>query len=387
MIEVYTEDLFACLVCASCLSFDLTSHKYIIWQLLLTVSNAGWWSRGTLIANRATQETIVAQNRQDLFYDTTGEVWAELQTNVQPNWQGTRDEAEEDETEEIDESTLTSVCSGEWYGSLDMLRGKEKNLNVVWRTKDAESKIPNMSLLDADSLYEQCVAEENTLSSLESTDSCYKCGGEDTGKCIDAYSLVLMARLHLVDNDSSQFQHSTPSDALPCDTLRSSWTSDVQEQFTTSLKACVNLSIIMSSDNANMTETIIDSKLSCPFPFKFLTTMVDESFATSDPPIVRYSSSYYATKNSKSNVEGMYNANENSEFDKADGNPLSGVYDTTDEDFYDYYSDSIVGRDMALAVGSAGVTIIAMVVHTKSPWLTLMGLFQILLSFPLGKRA
>ena len=266
-----------------------------------------------------------------------------------------------------------------------MLRGKEKNLNVVWRTKDAESKIPNMSLLDADSLYEQCVAEENTLSSLESTDSCYKCGGEDTGKCIDAYSLVLMARLHLVDNDSSQFQHNTPSDALSCDTLRSSWTSDVQEQFTTSLKACVNLSILMSSDNANMTEAIIDSKLSCPFPFKFLTTMVDESFAASDPPIVRYSSSYYATKNSKSNVEGMYTANENGVFDKADGNPLLGVYDTTDEDFYDYYSDSIVGRDMALAVGSAGVTIIAMVVHTKIPWLTLMGLFQILLSFPLGK--
>ena len=51
-----------------------------------------------------------------------------------------------------------------------MLRGKEKNLNVVWKTKDAESKDPNMSLLDADSLYEQCVAEENTLSSLESTD-------------------------------------------------------------------------------------------------------------------------------------------------------------------------------------------------------------------------
>ena len=39
---------------------------------------------------------------------------------------------------------------------------------------------------------------------------------------------------------------------------------------------------------------------------------------------------------------------------------------------------------MALAVGSAGVTMIAMLIHTKSPFLTLMGLFQILLSFPLA---
>ena len=42
------------------------------------------------------------------------------------------------------------------------------------------------------------------------------------------------------------------------------------------------------------------------------------------------------------------------------------------------------GRDMTLAVGSAGVTIIAMLIHTKSPFLTLMGLLQILLSFPLA---
>jgi len=59
------------------------------------------------------------------------------------------------------------------------------------------------------------------------------------------------------------------------------------------------------------------------------------------------------------------------------------VYDTTGEDFYDFYSDAIVGRDMLLAIGSAGVTALAMLVHTKSPFLTMMGLFQIILSFPL----
>ena len=262
---------------------------------------------------------------------------------------------------------------------MDMLRGKEKNLNVIWEAKDAES------LLDAKSLYEQCLAEENTLVELESTDSCYKCGGEENGKCVDPYSLVLMARLHLVENDVSQFSMSTPSEAMSCDTLRSSWTAIVQDEFTTQLKSCVDLSILMSSDVVNKTDAIMNSGLTCPFPFGFLTTMVDESFPTSNPPIVQYSSTYYATKNSQIIVEEMYNANENNDYDRAeDSSLLSGVYDTTDEDFYDYYSDSIVGRDMALAVGSAGVTIIAMMIHTKSPWLTLMGLFQILLSFPLA---
>ena len=349
-------------------------------------SNAGWWSRGTLIANRATQETIISQNKKELFYDTNGSIWNELQTVIQPNWQGGDVlGAESEGIEEIDNSTLLSVCSGEWYGSMDMLRGKEKNLNSIWKSNDAESKQPTDSLLAAESLYEQCLAEENTLAELESTDSCYKCGGEDSAKCVDPYSLVLMARLHLMDNDVSQFSMSTPSDAISCDIFRSSWNARVQDEFTTQLKSCVDLSILMSSDDANKTDSIINSNLTCSFPFTFLTTMVDESFPTSNPPIVRYSSTYYATKNSQSIVEEMYNANENNDYDKADGtNLLSGVYDTTDEDFYDYYSDSIVGRDMALAVGSAGVTIIAMMIHTKSPWLTLMGLFQILLSFPLA---
>jgi len=357
------------------------SHTSFLFIHTPPYSNAGWWSRGTLIANRATQETIISQNKQELFYDTNGSVWNELQSVIQPNWQGGDVlGAESEGIEEIDNSTLLSVCSGEWYGSMDMIRGKEKNLNVIWEANDDSD-----SLLDAESLYEQCLAEENTLVELESTDSCYKCGGEENGKCVDPYSLVLMARLHLVDNDASQFSMSTPSGAISCDTLRSSWTAIVQGEFTTQLKSCVDLSILMSSDVVNKTDAIMNSGLSCPFPFSFLTTMVDESFPTSNPPIVRYSSSYYATKNSQSIVEEMYNSNENNDYDRAeDSSLLSGVYDTTDEDFYDYYSDSIVGRDMALAVGSAGVTIIAMMIHTKSPWLTLMGLFQILLSFPLA---
>ncbi len=121
----------------------------------------------------------------------------------------------------------------------------------------------------------------------------------------------------------------------------------------------------------------------CPFS-RFMPTVVDDLFPGSNPPTVRYTSSFYSTKKSDFVLGQMYEDAENKNYDGSDGNPLSGVYDTTESDFYDFYSDSIVGRDMILAVGSAGVTVIAMIIHTKSPFLTLMGLLQIILSFPLA---
>ncbi|KAL7527638.1 hypothetical protein ACHAXR_004892, partial [Thalassiosira sp. AJA248-18] len=328
----------------------------------VAVDNAGWWSRGTMISNRATQETIVSMNRNDLFYDSTGEFWEELQTVVQPNWQGdespTSTGADDEEEEEVDESMLASVCSGEWYGSKDMVRADESNLFTVWKTMDAEEKDPEKSALNPDAMYDLCMAEQNTLKSLESSDSCYKCSGispDDDGKCIQPYSLVLMARLHLVDNDIEQLN--TLAESITCDMLRSSWTPNVQRQFTIALKTCVNWSIRMTTGDRNNTITIQDTTITvtnpCPLPITFLPSVVDDYFPTSDPPIVRYSSSYYATKGGSSAVSEMYEESEKGAYDRSDGSPLSGVYETTDEEFQTTYADAIVGRDMTLAVGSA----------------------------------
>jgi hypothetical protein len=55
----------------------------------VAVDNEGWVSRGTKIADRSTQLKMVDTHYEDLFYDTTGEVWNELMTNVQPGWEGT----------------------------------------------------------------------------------------------------------------------------------------------------------------------------------------------------------------------------------------------------------------------------------------------------------
>jgi hypothetical protein len=52
--------------------------------------------------------------------------------------------------------------------------------------------------------------------------------------------------------------------------------------------------------------------------------------------------------------------------------------------FSKIFTDSVVGRDMALACASAFITAVAILVHTKSPFITGIGLLQIILSFPLS---
>lgn len=48
------------------------------------------------------------------------------------------------------------------------------------------------------------------------------------------------------------------------------------------------------------------------------------------------------------------------------------------------FTDEVVGRDMLLACASAFITALAILVHTKSPFITGIGLMQIILSFPLS---
>ena len=63
---------------------------------------------------------------------------------------------------------------------------------------------------------------------------------------------------------------------------------------------------------------------------------------------------------------------------------MEAFYDTQYEDLGILETDMQVLIDMALAVGSAGITLVAMVIHTRSPFLALVGLLQIVLSFPLA---
>ncbi|EJK62375.1 hypothetical protein THAOC_17015, partial [Thalassiosira oceanica] len=246
-----------------------------------------------------------------------------------------------------------------------MISSRQKNLVAAWKTDDAESKVPERSVLDPDALYDICIAEQNTLAALSADDLCYKC---DEG-CISPYSLVLMARLFLIDEDFADV--STLPQLISCDDLRSLWTPSVQEQFTSALDICVNWSVkLATSDGFNGTITIQDTTISvsnpCPLPIKFRPTLVDDAYPTSAENLVRYTTSYFATKKGNNDLEAMYENSENNKYDRSDNDMLAGVYDTTDEDFYDFYSDAIVGRDMTLAIGSAGVTALAMLFPTVS---------------------
>ena len=244
---------------AFALAIVLSICGLLFGEFKVAIDNAGWWSRGTLISDRASQEILVSQNREALFLDQTGDVWNELETVIQPNWQtqtvGNRDKSSE---EDIDDETISKICSGKWYGSGEMVSSRQKNLVVAWKTDDAESKVPERSVLDPDALYDICTAEENTIAALSSDDLCYKC---DEG-CISPYSLVLMARLFLNDEDLTDV--SALSKLISCDDLRSLWTTDRREQFTSALNVCVNWSVkLATSDGFNGTITIQVSVVDC----------------------------------------------------------------------------------------------------------------------------
>ena len=300
------------MVTAFVLAVVLSTCGLVFGEFKVAIDNAGWWSRGTLISDRSSQEILVAQNRETLFLDETGEVWNELETVVQPNWQtqtvGNRKKSSKDD---VDDETISKICSGKWYGSGDMTSSRQKNLVAAWKTDDAESKVPERSVLDPDAMYDICVAEQNTLSALSSEDLCYKC---EDGNCISPYSLVLMARLFL--NDEGLTDVSTLPQQISCDDLRSLWTPSVQEQFTSALNICVNWSVkLATTDGFNGTITIQDTTIvvtnPCPFPIKFLPTVVDDAYPTSPDNLVRYTTSYYATKKANGDLETMYENSQN----------------------------------------------------------------------------
>ena len=378
----------------------------------MEVNNAGWWSRGTEISNRATQELVVSLNRRELFFggsdgdagdgDADDDVWQELQQVTQPNWQGGGDDTDKEEKDDattndkekegnattkdddgsskecvrtnpsdpttlcnddqevdVDDAVLENICSGEWYGSKKMTSGGGQHLFGMWKTADAESSSTSSSsgggsLLEANALYDLCIAETNTLAALENANSCYKCPSigsvdvkEEKDECIAPYSLVLMARLYLANNYTAAYS-TMASNSISCENLRSAWTPVAQAEFTSMLQTCVDwsLRLVQSSDNATSSMGITwDNELPpCLYP-QFLPTVIDDLFPSSNPPIVRYTSSYYATKKSDEVIEQMYEDAQSDNYDGGNGDFLSGVYDTTKTDFYDFYSDSIVGEN------------------------------------------
>jgi hypothetical protein len=226
----------------------------------------------------------------------------------------------------------------------------DSRLWPVWKTTQNKA-----TALDAEVIYDICVAEQATLAHLQENELCFGCAN---GNCLPPYSMVLYARL-AVDNGMT----------LSCEDLRDAW-APYQASTEAEWKTCVEE--IKTGYDPN------DLQLPDSCPEYFMPSLVDESFDTT--LLSKYTSSIFPTRGQ--DVDELYE--EVDQMDRGSGKIVQGAYDTQYEDFVNLYLDISLTRDMALAMGSAIVVAIAIVLHTRSPFITLIGLVQIILSFPLS---
>ena len=221
----------------------------------------------------------------------------------------------------------------------------------VWKTTSSSD-----TAIDPQVILDICLAEENTQRILEEEGLCIPCG--DTGRCLPPFSVVFYARLS-IDNGMS----------MTCQQLSDAW-GPFQQQTVEDWKACV--AVLRETYDPN------DVFLPSDCPYGFWPSLVEETF--DETSLSRYTSSIFATD--YSHVDDMYLIADR--FDRSDDRKVTGAYDTQWEDFVNKYTDESLTRDMSLALGSAIIVTLAIVIHTKSPFLSLIGLVQIVLSFPLS---
>jgi hypothetical protein len=386
---------------AFAISLALSIIGLIVGNFAVAVDNAGWQSRGTIIADRHTQFMLVHYNRNELFYDTTGEVWRDLIDNVQPGWESDDDD---DSVTEISVPTralklqealnqpwielqpakqrsesprrppfawtpalqrklknastasdggILDGCSVYWYTSDGLT--DDTHLWPIWRTKKNKK---TASLLEASHIRDICLAEDITQQTLVEEGLCFGC---PDNRCLPPYSLVLFARLS-VENGLE----------LNCDQLGEAWGDYFTVQVEQELLQCVQ-------DINSFYKPFRDgSELPDSCPSGFSPVFIDEFYGSK--PNVEFSSSIFATE--YGDVDALF-ANVQS-YSRGVSDLVEGVYDTQYEDFVGLKIDDALVNDMMLALGSAVITVLAILVHTRSPFLSSVGLLQIVLSFPLA---
>eukprot|EP00538_Stauroneis_constricta_P012591 CAMPEP_0119547884 /NCGR_PEP_ID=MMETSP1352-20130426/1904_1 /TAXON_ID=265584 /ORGANISM="Stauroneis constricta, Strain CCMP1120" /LENGTH=1198 /DNA_ID=CAMNT_0007592951 /DNA_START=90 /DNA_END=3686 /DNA_ORIENTATION=- len=423
-------------------SIGLSVIGFTVGDFSVAADNAGWQSRGTLIADRHTQYMLVDMHRSELFYDT-GEEWENLQENVQPGWE-TDDSIsdrrvlgdvmiEEYEYEDEDDNTIdvfsllfsssedqdmiswkqlwkpnadymtfmdassiqqsstsfqheqrqldktsatnttttTSLTNSsrpivgdgtpllceeeiEWYLFNESKKAtKPFRLSPVWKVKSSATALSSETIRDI------CNAEVNTQTVLEDRGLC-KINPCTPNKCYIPFSVVLYARLHFTDGMT-----------MDCEELSEAWDENGYQQVTEERwKQCVS-----DIHETYTTEDTYEFPSTCPIEFHPL--LVNDNFDTSGR--VSYTTSVFASR--EDDIDAMYDIVD--KFDRG-GGTITGAYDTQQESFGNTYADTAVSRDMSLAVGSAIITALAIVIHTRSLFLTGLGLLQIILSFPLA---
>ncbi len=337
-------------------------------NLHIDAPGLGWLTKGTVIANRAAQVQLTNEMLRG---------------------------GEDDRRSLLEEGAL--YCSGKWYESDKLLDPIELNLVSFWKIPDMSEK----SALDADALYEMCRKEEHMLNMLSENDLCHKCliDIDQEERCIQPYSLVGLARLYLLARRSSlgfgDFQlddglgteHLLPS--VSCAKLRQSWSRATQSQFEKVLLECTNYLLeekqLKPASNTDYSE--------CKnFPM-MAASLVDDQFVETGR--VQYTTSIFATKNDAASIKSMYYLEKANLFqayedkissfeDEVHDVGMNTLYLTPKQGFYELFLDENVSSDVAKSAGGLLVAAICVLIHTSSPFLTILGLVQILLTLPVG---
>ena len=161
---------------------------------------------------------------------------------------------------------------------------------------------------------------------------------------------------------------------MGCKDLAAAWTPEMQEFVKESwMKDISNLKIILAPGSGDQEDP--------EYPYGYYPALVQSNFDTNGGRS-QYTSSFFDTKG-VFEAQEMLDAIDN--LDRAeDSGIVLGAYDNPAEYMAELFTDSLVASDMTLALASAVIIAIAIMLHTQSPLITGLGLLQIVLSFPMG---
>ena len=119
----------------------------------------------------------------------------------------------------------------------------------------------------------------------------------------------------------------------------------------------------------------------------YLPNVVDSNFGKDGNRNIRYTSSIFPTKTFDGETPDDFLATLVDiyySFDEADNETVRGVYNLKSQRLTNLVAEIASNADIVIAMGSLGLTIIALLIHNRSPWLAFMGFLQIVLAVPLA---
>mmetsp|Transcript_11561 Transcript_11561/g.17334 ORF Transcript_11561/g.17334 Transcript_11561/m.17334 type:complete len:851 (+) Transcript_11561:73-2625(+) len=336
----------------------LTVLAVAVGDIVITVDNTGWKSRGTLVAKRAMQADLLIEHQDDLYNDRFIQLPAEAAALYDSPWDYMQDNVVSGYIsigahgrKIMDAGSDPSCDQEEWYDSfLTQLEKFEDRNNLVALWKGTSE----LSILEKDVLFDLCQAEKQTIESLGQNGFCTSC---ENNRCIAPFSLVTAIAIYL-----------GLADDTTCEDFIAAY-EPAQDQITQSLVTCAN---------AMRTPGPCDLPLFGPH-------LVDADFGNeAGNTFLKFSSSYFYSSFSIDDSDAKRLFDINDTFGSSDGKRVTGVYDTNSDDFNFLAQDEYMLKDVGLAFVSVVVTTCAILLHTKSPFLTIMGSLQIIFSAPLA---